>query len=137
MDDSSATARRLYRSRQDRVVAGVAGGLGQYMNIDPVLVRLGFVLLGLTSGGLGLVAYIIMAIIVPNRPEGEPEPSITSSASIDSGRGREIAGYLLLGLGVLILASNLGMFRFLDWDRLWPLMLIAAGALLIVRRSRD
>ena len=56
---------RLYRSRKDRVIWGVAGGLAEYLGIDPVLVRIAFVLLGFAYG-VTIVAYIIMAIAVPN-----------------------------------------------------------------------
>jgi phage shock protein C len=57
----------LYRSRQNRMIAGVCGGLGEYFNVDPTIVRLIFVLVGLL-GGPGLILYIIMAIIVPEAP---------------------------------------------------------------------
>ena len=59
--------KRLYRSRKDRMIAGVCGGLGQYFEMDPVWVRLLFILffIGL---GTGFLAYLIMWIIVPNAP---------------------------------------------------------------------
>ena len=63
-------ARRLYRSRKERMVAGVCGGLAEYFDIDPTIVRLVAVLLAL-AGGPGLVIYIVMAIIVPEEPVGE------------------------------------------------------------------
>lgn len=58
---------RLYRSRTDRMIGGVCGGLGKYLNMDPTLVRLLFVALAL-FGGPGLIAYIIMLLIVPEEP---------------------------------------------------------------------
>ena len=56
--------KRLVRSANDRMLAGVAAGLAEYMNIDPTIVRLLFVLLALAGGGGGLI-YIIMWIIMP------------------------------------------------------------------------
>jgi phage shock protein C len=56
--------RKLYRSRNDSRIAGVCGGLGEYLDIDPTLVRLIFVLLALT-GGHGVLLYIILWLIVP------------------------------------------------------------------------
>src|SRR5512136_1879746 len=56
--------RKLYRSRNDSRIAGVCGGLGEYLDIDPTLIRLIFVLLALT-GGHGVVLYIILWLIVP------------------------------------------------------------------------
>ena len=56
--------RKLYRSRNDSRIAGICGGLGEYLDIDPTLVRLIFVLLALT-GGHGVLLYIILWLIVP------------------------------------------------------------------------
>jgi phage shock protein C len=58
---------RLYRSRSDRMIGGVCGGLGKYLNIDPTLVRLLMVALAL-FGGPGLIVYLVMLIIVPEEP---------------------------------------------------------------------
>ena len=124
----------LYRSTTHCMSTGVAGGLAQYFNIDPVLVRLAFVLLGL-SGGIGLIAYLILAIVVPERPLGQPEPVITST--LETSRGRAVAGFALLGFGLLFLAANFGLFRLFEWGRWWPLLLIGAGALILINRSRD
>ena len=60
--------KRLYRSKTDKKLAGVCGGLAKYINIDPTIVRLGCVLLCL-AGSLGLWAYIIGAIIIPEEPD--------------------------------------------------------------------
>jgi phage shock protein C len=62
-----AEPRRLYRSKSDRVLAGVCGGLAQYFNLDATLIRVLFVLLAVL-GGAGLVLYVAMWIIVPNQP---------------------------------------------------------------------
>jgi phage shock protein C len=59
--------RKLYRSKTDRVLAGVCGGLAQYFNVDATLIRVLFVLLAVL-GGSGLVLYVAMWIIVPNQP---------------------------------------------------------------------
>ena len=74
--------RKLYRSRNDSRIAGVCGGLGEYLEIDPTLVRLIFVLLALT-GGHGVLLYIILWLIVPYaaQPLVQPSPAshVTSS----------------------------------------------------------
>ena len=61
------STRKLYRSKTDRKVAGVCGGLAQYFNIDPTLIRVVFVVLAVL-GGSGLVLYLALWIIVPNEP---------------------------------------------------------------------
>ena len=58
--------KQLYKSNTNRKVAGVCGGIGEYLGIDPTIVRLGFVALSLLAGG-GLAVYIIAAIIMPDR----------------------------------------------------------------------
>ena len=60
--------KRLYRSRKQRQVAGVCGGIADYLSIDPTLVRLFWALLALI-GGPGVILYIILAVIVPEEPE--------------------------------------------------------------------
>ncbi len=62
--------RRLYRSPEDRVLAGVAGGMAETYDLDPALVRVGWALLILVTGGVFLLLYIVMALVVPLRPDG-------------------------------------------------------------------
>ena len=57
--------KKLYKSRTNKKVAGVCGGIGEYFNIDPTLVRLGFVACSIIFGS-GLLAYIVAAVIMPN-----------------------------------------------------------------------
>ena len=64
--------KKLYRSRTDRQLAGVCGGLGQYFNIDPTIIRLAWVVATFCAGG-GLFAYILAMIIVPQEPEAGRE----------------------------------------------------------------
>lgn len=58
--------KRLYRSRENRMICGVCGGIADYFNVDPTLIRLGLVLLACT--GTGILAYFIAAIIIPDQP---------------------------------------------------------------------
>ena len=61
-------AKRLYRSKRNRIIAGVCGGIGEYFNVDPVLIRLIWVILTLITGVvLGIVAYLIAWLIMPER----------------------------------------------------------------------
>ncbi len=60
--------RRLYKSDTNRMLSGVCGGIGEYFNIDPTLIRLAWVILSVPTALFGgLVAYIIAAIIIPSR----------------------------------------------------------------------
>ena len=65
-------ADRLYRSRDDRMLAGVAGGVAEMLDADPSIIRITWALLAVLTGGLALLVYVVMAIVVPERPEGMP-----------------------------------------------------------------
>ena len=60
--------RKLYRSNKDKMICGVCGGLGEYLNVDPTLIRLVWVLLTCWAG-MSIIAYLIAAIIIPVEPE--------------------------------------------------------------------
>lgn len=68
----SSVAKRLYRSRTERWFAGVCGGIGEYLNTDPTVIRVVFVLGALVLGG-GLLIYLILWLIIPLEPEGMKE----------------------------------------------------------------
>jgi phage shock protein C len=72
------TIKRLYRSRSNRMLFGVCGGLAEYLNVDPTVIRLIFVLAFL-PGGPGLIAYLVLALLVPEEPL--EETSLESSES--------------------------------------------------------
>ncbi len=133
---------RLYRSRQGKMIGGVCTGLGEYFNLDPVLIRLLFVVF-LILNGVGLLAYIILWIVVPWQPDYveatstpiESIPSTSSESGIHTestraerkpdGKTSAATGYILIGIGVLFLFNNfLPGFSFGDY---WPLLLIAVG----------
>jgi phage shock protein PspC (stress-responsive transcriptional regulator) len=66
----SAEVKRLYRSRDDRMLAGVAAGLGKYFDIDPTIVRILFALSVFFGVGSGLLIYFILMLVVPEEPLG-------------------------------------------------------------------
>ncbi len=146
--------RRLYRSRTDRMVSGVCGGLGQYFNIDPTLVRLLFLLLVFAGGG-GVLIYIVLAIIVPE--EGAtattPQEMVQTNAQDFADRAREfgqslgsnagstpnrqgawLIGVALILLGGLFLVQN---FLHINFSQFWPLILIVIGLALLVPQFRN
>ena len=134
--------RRLYRSRRNRVVAGVAGGLGEYFDIDPVFVRVIFVLATL-AGGWGVLAYVILWIVVPKdkiyfesqskSTEGDTvmdEKNPVRDYQERKHRHSMVGGTVLVVLGALFLANNyLPNFDFSDT---WPLILVGIGAAMIM-----
>jgi phage shock protein C len=65
----SADYKKLYRSRTNRMISGVCGGLGEYANVDPTLIRLLFAAGAVFSGGALLLVYLVMIFVVPESPE--------------------------------------------------------------------
>ena len=70
-------AKRLYRSREDRMLAGVCGGLGVYLNIDPTVIRLALLLLVLFGMGTGVIVYVIAWLLVPEEPLDQANTAMT------------------------------------------------------------
>ncbi len=60
--------KKLYRSNTNKKIAGVCGGLGEYFNVDPTVVRVGFVLLALPGGLPGILPYILLTVVIPHKP---------------------------------------------------------------------
>ncbi len=131
-DDSTyGQGRNLRRSRSDRVIAGVGGGLGHYFGIDPVIVRIGFVLLAI-FGGSGVLLYLLAWLIMAK--EGREE-STAMRALRGSPDGNRFLLLAVLAIGtLLILASPLVWLPgFGLGDGLaFPLLLIAAGVALLI-----
>lgn len=138
--------RRLYRSQKDKIIGGVAGGLGEYFEIDPVIIRIIFVVLTV-AGGWGVVGYVLCWVIIPLNPAhqvwapppapgyspvtpaGEASGSLADAAAPK--RTRNVGGIILVLLGVLLLGHNL-LPRFDLWEY-WPIVLIVSGVWLLAR----
>jgi phage shock protein C len=130
--------RRLYRSRKERIIGGVAGGIGEYVGLDPVIVRLAFVVLSLFAG-LGVLPYIILWIVIPEEPQEVAALRVARNYTpLDLRQRNLLIGGALVVAGVLLLARE---FRVFWWwaslGRLWPVLLVAAGAALLIDRARS
>lgn len=146
---------KLYRSRTNRVIGGVASGLGDYLNLDPVLVRIIFVILVLVNS-VGFWLYIILWIIIPEEGSEQSEfekrtaSAFTKSKSYsetnhqetdtnasagevyvksNSGSGRVIAGVILILVGLIFTADNI--FPYLDFEDFLPVLLIVFGVVIL------
>lgn len=160
---------RLERSTTNRVIGGVCGGIAEYLAVDATLVRVAFVVAGLGTAGLWILAYIALLILMPlpgqpapftssgastAAPAGdaatvrsEPDPAAITSAApppvdpavreAEAERRRTAVGYLLIAVGVIFLVNNAGGFRFVQWQFIWPLVLVGVGVLFLVQRVRS
>ena len=140
-------ARRLYRSQDNRFLFGVAGGLAEYFDAEPVLIRVGWVLLTIATVGIAALAYIVMAIFTPDSErqqiEFTSEPSRDSQDSIvESDRPskrhilRNMLGVGLIVAGMIILLGNLGVFGSIPWEIVWPVAISLLGVIILLPSIR-
>lgn len=154
---------RLERSTTNKVIAGVCGGIAEYLQVDPTLVRVFFVIAALMTAGLGFLGYIVLMVMMPLPGKSAPfvttsaagaavEPGATSADTnattattpsivrvedpVTAERRRATFGYFLVALGVVFLLANLGAFHIVRWDLVWPLVFVGAGVLLLTQRVR-
>ncbi|MBI9032946.1 MAG: PspC domain-containing protein [Bacteroidales bacterium] len=140
--------RRLYRDTRHHVIGGVCSGLGKYLNVDPIILRILLIMLALLGGG-GVIIYIILWIVIPEESYGNPfaspgDPSAfqqtntpyeaqnqsTVPATEGTRRGGLIAGIILIGLGVLFLVDQ--YIPRINIEDLWPVFIIIAGVALVL-----
>jgi phage shock protein PspC (stress-responsive transcriptional regulator) len=119
-------ARRLTRSRDDRVLGGVAAGIARFFAVDPIVIRILFVVAAVFAG-VGVLAYVAGWLLLPE--EDEPRGPVKR---VD---WRQLAGCTLLGIGLLV---TLGRFGFwIDEQVVWALGLIGIGGAVLWLRGRD
>ncbi len=118
--------KKLYRSRTNFIFAGICGGLGEYLNVDPTILRVVAVLL-VFADGVGLLAYLIGWIIIPRHPYMEEVlvPAEKSKLSMS------LPGLALIFVGLIFLLNNL--VRWFKFSYLWPVILILIGAVMLFR----
>jgi phage shock protein C len=146
--------KRLYRSAKSKVFGGVAGGIAEYFDIDPIIIRLLFVIIAFAGGG-GAIVYLILWIALPLEPvtpftmnmgSGEPfntrNPGEQSTTDFSTGasnpfeipvkpenRNGLIGGIVLISLGMIFLANR--FIPNINFHDLWPLALVILGGVLI------
>ena len=142
---------RLYRSTTDRMIGGVCGGLGAYLNIDPVFIRLLFVLL-LFGSDFGFILYLLLWILIPEEGKNygfkdesfsDRFRSMGDDIQVAVTQPHPQAG-LILGVGLIIIGGLLFLDRldllwleWFDFKILWPALLIIGGIVLLFRQRGE
>ena len=138
-EGEKSARKRLFRSDQDKIIAGVAGGMGEYLNMDPTIVRLLWVLVTLFTGGAAFWLYLALWLFLPvgDNTRGQvADPAIKLSE-----KSMGVLAWVLIGLGILWLLSNFGILPYI-WQGFrgvfhvigllfWPLVLLAIGWLIL------
>lgn len=140
--------KRLTKSLSNKVFAGVAGGIAEYFDTDPVLVRIAFVIATFVNG-IGLIAYIIGMIAIPKpdyrtfyQPAGKPEGSEGTEAGANivpeqvpvKKEKSPVFGFVLIGIGFLLLMNNL--FPHFAFKSVFPVVVILIGTLILFRSAK-
>jgi phage shock protein C len=131
---AAAGPKRLFRSEDDSVIAGVCGGLGKYLDVDPVLIRIAAVIL-VFAGGAGILLYVIGWIAIPEEPEPGAAPRATAAGEVERTSGAVLLGLVFVVLGLFFLLDELWP-DFLSWRYTWPIALIAVGIAIVARGRR-
>ena len=121
--------KKLYRSRTNSMIAGICGGLGEYLNVDPTILRVVAVLL-IFADGIGLLAYLIGWIIIPRRPMMEAEVITVERSKLSV----LLPGLALIVVGLIFLLNNL--FPWFRFGYLWPVILIIVGIALLLKPQK-
>jgi len=129
--------KKVYRSEDNYILAGVCGGLGDYFEIDPTLVRVIFVLLAI-GGGAGILIYILLALIIPKKGTFSTKKNVEEvteeienkvkniSKEIRENKRFNVFGLILILLGGIFLWNTFGFFK-INGEILWPAILIVLG----------
>ncbi|MFH1214520.1 MAG: PspC domain-containing protein [Candidatus Neomarinimicrobiota bacterium] len=142
--------KKLYRSKKQRILAGVCGGLAEYFEVDPVIVRLIWIVL-IVFGGVGVLAYILAWIIIPFTSENSAEPESAAAMPATQAQTnppvqpqnlRLFWGIVLILVGVLIIAHQfwwpLDIFRMMMrniFKFFVPALLIVLGIFVILQKN--
>jgi len=136
------TKRKLYRSKKDSMLGGVASGLANYFDIDISIVRIIFIVTVFIGGG-GILAYIIFWIVIPQEPyitgasaqetkyeEVKETPAEVETKEKKSAQTNMILGIVLILIGLFFVLER--MLRSISFHKFWPVLLIIAGFLVII-----
>lgn len=132
--------KKLYRSRHEKILFGVCGGLSELLHLDPTLVRIITVLVGF-SHFLGIVLYLVLALILPEDPrpavmDTPIENALNISMEEDHGKKEHVfLGWIIIGIGFLFLLEQLGWLSRIHWNLIWPFVLIIIGACLLASKK--
>lgn len=135
--------KKLYRSSKNKVISGVCGGLAEYFEVDPLIVRIIFV--ALSFSGMGLIIYLLLALLVPIgdnskiKEEGEVTIEFNDQAKnafqgLKSNNIGFILGAFLVVMGASFLLANFWPFNFL-LANFWPISLILIGLIIIFKKK--
>jgi phage shock protein PspC (stress-responsive transcriptional regulator) len=128
-DTPTSSIKQLHRSRDDRLLAGVAGGLGRYFDLSPTFFRIAFVILTLV-GGAGILIYVAAALVIPD--EGRTDSIASEALRRHRDRPWLLAGVALVAIAVVSLVAQADFWP--NSGFAWTLLLLGGAAIVIAQR---
>ncbi|MDP2209575.1 MAG: PspC domain-containing protein [Bacteroidota bacterium] len=113
MENGTKEVKRLHRSMQNRWIAGVCGGVGEYLDVDPLIIRL-LLLILVFLGGSGIIIYIVAWIMMPLKPNQTGVVTVKKSSA-------QVWGIILIFIGALLLLSNMELLPYFHWFEFWDI----------------
>lgn len=130
-------AKKIYRSRTNKIIGGVCGGFGEYFNVDPSVIRL-FWLLASFAGGIGIIAYIVCLIIIP---EGYNDTTYYDADGQEVFKNSSLfIGIGLIIVGAILLAKKVWPWFSVKWfnfTKYWPVLLIIGGLYILFNQRKN
>ena len=139
--------KKFQRTRNEKVISGVCGGLGNYFEVDPIIFRFAFIAL-LLAGGSSIFIYIILIIVIPKEPYIIQTQGTANDSTFDNFQQQDLAGketengnrtvfgLLLISGGALMLLYNI--MPYFKLEKLWPVILVIIGlGLLFQKKNKD
>jgi len=143
--------KKLYRSEKNKIIAGVCGGLAEYFNIDPVLVRIAFVIVAFING-VGILAYILLWAIVPKESDADSSDmeknlkefgkelkesvdvaAVETKKYTHSKRSKNVIAVIIIITGAVILLNQFNYVWYLRPHFVFPVLLVVFGVYLLLR----
>lgn len=142
------STKKLLRSKKDKVVGGVASGVANYFDVDPVLVRIAFLVLTFVNG-IGFVIYILMWLLIPSSSTSkgaDPKESakeirntaqtiINKLESTNTSAPKRSMGIGLVVIGTFFLLNNFGVIYWNHIVKFWPLIIVLLGISILFKRD--
>ena len=127
--------KKLYRSTENRIVAGVCGGIAEYFETDPILVRIIFIFISLI-GAAGILLYIILWFMIPEKNSEQKKHEefvheVKNHIQKNHHAARGVVGFFIILIGVLLLIDQ--FYPDLGFSKFWPILVIAFGAVIILK----
>ncbi len=144
--------KKLYRSKNDALISGVCGGIGEYFSVDSNIIRLIFILFGFF--GMGVLFYILFWVFIPINSDNINNNSNTTSNNgskifnmdkngnifrmSNQNSNKNTLAILFLVAGCLFLLNNIfGIFDYFSLYKIWPVLLIILGVILLIKRNKN